>query len=90
VCGTGFEVLPVLSIDRHAIGGGKPGEITTLVRNAYLNVARGEEPKYRHWLAPVYPKDGPGAQSSPKESSTLQHGSDGPPLFRILHKVTDP
>jgi branched-chain amino acid aminotransferase len=61
LCGTGFEVLPVLSIDRHVIGGGKPGEITTLIRNTYLKAARGEEPKYRHWLTAVHEKEGPGA-----------------------------
>ena len=56
LCGTGFEVVPVLSIDRHAVGSGKPGELTTALRDSYLKAASGEDDRYRHWLSPVHEK----------------------------------
>ena len=54
VCGTGFEVVPVLAVDRHPVGSGKPGEITVALRNSYLKVVRGENANYSEWLSPVY------------------------------------
>jgi branched-chain amino acid aminotransferase len=54
VCGSGLEVTPILSIDRHRIGKGLPGEITVAIRDAYLRVARGEMEQYTGWLSPVY------------------------------------
>ena len=54
LCGTGFEVVPVLSIDRHPVGDGKPGELTMALRDSYLKVVRGEESRYGDWLSPVY------------------------------------
>lgn len=54
VCGTGLEIVPVLGVDRHAVGGGKPGELTLALRDSYLQVARGENSKYRDWLTPAY------------------------------------
>ena len=59
VCGSGLEVTPILSIDRHPLGGGKPGGLTMSVREAYLQVVRGERPQYRGWLSPVYGQDEP-------------------------------
>jgi branched-chain amino acid aminotransferase len=53
VCGSGLEVVPVLSIDRHRIGNGKPGEITAAIRDAYLGIARGDDPRYGEWLTAV-------------------------------------
>ena len=55
LCGTGFEVVPVLSIDRHPVAAGKPGELTMGLRESYLKVARGEESKYGDWRTSVYP-----------------------------------
>jgi branched-chain amino acid aminotransferase len=54
LCGTGFEVVPVLSVDRHLVNGGKPGEVTMALRNLYLNVARGKDSRYYDWLTPVH------------------------------------
>jgi branched-chain amino acid aminotransferase len=50
ICGTGLEVVPILSIDRHLIAKGQPGRLTTTVREQYFQVARGEMPQYQHWL----------------------------------------
>jgi len=54
ICGSGLEVVPVLSIDRHPVGKGTPGELTTAIRDTYLRVAAGEIPQYRDWCSPVY------------------------------------
>lgn len=53
ICGSGLEVTPVLSIDRHQISKGKPGEMTTAIRKSYLKAVHGELPQYRHWLSKV-------------------------------------
>lgn len=53
-CGTGAEVTPILSIDRHEVGNGGVGHYTERLREAYLNVARGSHQQYRCWLTPVY------------------------------------
>ncbi|HKV43176.1 MAG TPA: branched-chain amino acid transaminase [bacterium] len=53
-CGSGWEVTPVRSIDRYAIGKGKPGPITQRLQETYFSVAEGRVPQYRHWLTPVY------------------------------------
>jgi branched-chain amino acid aminotransferase len=54
VCGTGVEVTPLASIDRRPIGEGGLGPITRKVMELYRRVVLGEEPKYVHWLTPVY------------------------------------
>ena len=42
LCGTGVQVAPVTEIDGRVIGTGKPGRITMLLQNRYLEVMRGE------------------------------------------------
>ncbi|MBM3776546.1 MAG: branched-chain amino acid aminotransferase [Acidobacteria bacterium] len=54
VCGSGLEVTPILSIDRHSISGGRPGPLTQAIRDSYLKAARGELERYADWLTPVY------------------------------------
>jgi len=53
LCGTGVEVVPVLSIDRHLVGQGKPGKISQAIRDTYIKVAKGQVSRYEHWLTPV-------------------------------------
>ncbi len=55
-CGTGVEVTPIGSVDQIPLGSGGVGPITRQIRDLYFRVVRGEEPKYRAWLTPVYPK----------------------------------
>jgi len=54
LCGTGEEVAPVISIDGHLIGDGKPGEVTKKLQTLYFDIVRGAVPKYRGWITPVY------------------------------------
>ncbi len=53
-CGTGAQIAPVIEIDRRPIGSGSAGPISTMIKDKYIQVCRGEIPKYHHWLTPVY------------------------------------
>jgi len=55
-CGSGAEITPVVSVDRHQLGNGKVGTLTTKLRKHYLEVTRGEINKYNKWITPVYKK----------------------------------
>ena len=52
--GTAAEVTPVVEIDGRAIGEGRPGPVTTRLRDLYGRVVRGEVEKYLAWVTPVY------------------------------------
>lgn len=55
-CGTGVEVVPVVSVDHRPVGSGKIGPIAQRMRDLYFRIVRGQEPAYRHWCLPVYQK----------------------------------
>jgi branched-chain amino acid aminotransferase len=48
--GTAAELVPVREIDDHAIGNGKPGEITTVLGSAFDDALHGRTERYRDWL----------------------------------------
>jgi branched-chain amino acid aminotransferase len=54
LCGTGAQISPVVSVDHRAIGDGQVGAITSRIRDVYFRAVRGEEPRYRDWVTPVY------------------------------------
>ena len=57
LCGSGWEITPILAVDRLPLGDGKePGRLTRAIEQCYFAVARGEKPAYRRWLTPVYGK----------------------------------
>lgn len=51
--GTAAEVTPVTEVNGKKIAGGQPGPVTLRLQTAFLNAARGKDPKYASWLAPV-------------------------------------
>ncbi|HRU05933.1 MAG TPA: branched-chain amino acid transaminase [Candidatus Brocadiia bacterium] len=53
-CGTGAEVVPVVSIDHRAVGNGEQGPVTTAICELYRRVVHNEVPKYSAWCHPVY------------------------------------
>lgn len=53
LCGSGWEVVPISSVDRLPVGAGKPGPVTARIRETYLDVVRGGRDRYAHWLTPV-------------------------------------
>jgi branched-chain amino acid aminotransferase len=67
--GTAAELVPVREIDDHAIGGGRPGEVTRVLQGAFDDAIHGRSERYREWLdlvqAPALetPTGEPSAQS---------------------------
>jgi branched-chain amino acid aminotransferase len=51
--GTAAELVPVREIDDHAIGDGKPGEISRAIQVAFDDALHGRTERYREWLDPV-------------------------------------
>ena len=54
--GTAAHVTPVSEIDHRKIGNGDIGEITANLQKIYVDIIRGNNPKYMHWCTPVYTK----------------------------------
>ena len=40
-CGSGYEITPILSIDRFGLGDGDVGPITKRISSAYMDIVRG-------------------------------------------------
>jgi branched-chain amino acid aminotransferase len=53
VTGTAAELTPVREIDDHAVGDGRPGEVTRAVQAAFEDALHGRSERYREWLDPV-------------------------------------
>lgn len=51
--GTAAEVKSVTEIDNIIIGNGKPGKITRMLQNAFLNVVMGKDERFSEWLTPI-------------------------------------
>ncbi|NLG74295.1 MAG: branched-chain amino acid transaminase [Chloroflexi bacterium] len=52
--GTAAQITAVTRVDHRPVGSGTMGPITTRLRALFDDVVRGRNPKYRHWLTPVY------------------------------------
>jgi branched-chain amino acid aminotransferase len=48
--GTAAELVPVVEVDDHKIGTGKPGEVTRLLQDAFDDAIHGRSERYREWL----------------------------------------
>ena len=48
--GTAAEVTPCGYLDGRAVGNGKRGPITAHIQEIFFDAARGNDPKYDHWL----------------------------------------
>jgi len=53
-CGTGQEIVPVVSVDRHPVGTGNVGPLTATLQQRYFALVRGETEEHKDWLTPVY------------------------------------
>jgi len=56
--GTAAQVTAVTRVDFRPVGNGKMGPITTHLYELFQDILRGRNPKYQHWLTPVYEKVG--------------------------------
>ena len=48
--GTAAELTPIREVDHRVIGEGHAGPVAKALQEAFFNVVKGEDPKYKHWL----------------------------------------
>ncbi|MGH7049271.1 MAG: branched-chain-amino-acid transaminase [Acetobacteraceae bacterium] len=53
-CGSGYEVQPILSLDRLAIGSGAPGPMTRALQEAYFGTAEARLDDHPEWRTAIY------------------------------------
>lgn len=54
LCGSGQEVLPIVSVARQPVGTGRPGPVTRAVQKAYLDLVHGRVAAHADWRTPVW------------------------------------
>lgn len=54
LCGTAAEITSITEIDHFTIGSGNMGEVTAKLERTLLEIFRGDNSKYSHWLTQVY------------------------------------
>ncbi len=54
VTGTAAEITPIISVDNHKVGIGKPGEITKKISDYYQKIVVSKVKKFEGWLTPVW------------------------------------
>jgi branched-chain amino acid aminotransferase len=54
LCGSGYEITPILSIDRFPLGNGEVGPLTKKLSRAYMGLVRGVDKRRSEWRTPVY------------------------------------
>ena len=53
-CGSGYEITPIVSIDRFPLGDGEVGALTRRMLRAYMDVVRGIDKRYSEWRTATY------------------------------------
>ncbi|HAC86372.1 MAG TPA: branched-chain amino acid transaminase, partial [Gammaproteobacteria bacterium] len=53
LCGSGYEVMPIVDIDGYRIGDGTVGKNTQAIFDTYDAATRGANNRYDHWLTSV-------------------------------------
>ena len=53
-CGSGYEITPIVSVDRFPLGDGTVGPITERLLRAYMDIVRGADKRYPAWRTPTY------------------------------------
>ncbi len=53
-CGSGQEVVPIVSVIRQKVGTGTPGPVTRQVQQAYFDVVEGRVADHPEWRQPVW------------------------------------
>ena len=57
-CGSGYEITPIVSIDRFPLGDGRVGPMTRRLSSAYLDLVRGVDRSHAEWRTAVYGRAG--------------------------------
>ena len=55
-CGTGQEIMPILSVDKMLAGDGTPGKITKILQSEFTEIVRGNNQIFKSWISPTYKK----------------------------------
>lgn len=55
-CGTGQEIMPILSVDKMLAGDGTPGKTTKKLQSEFTEIVRGNNQIFKSWLSPTYKK----------------------------------
>ena len=53
-CGSGYEITPIVSVDRFTLGDGNVGPLTRRLSAAYMDLVRGIDPRWPEWRTPIY------------------------------------
>ena len=53
-CGSGYEITPILSVDRFNLGSGAVGPLSQRLITAYMDVVRGVDKRFPEWRTPIY------------------------------------
>ena len=53
-CGSGYEITPIVSIDRFPLGDGRIGPLTRRLSTAYMDLVRGADRSHAEWRTAVY------------------------------------
>ena len=53
-CGSGYEITPILSVDRFNLGSGAVGPVTQRLLTSYMDVVRGVDKRFPEWRTPIY------------------------------------
>jgi branched-chain amino acid aminotransferase len=54
LCGSGYEITPITSIDRFPLGTGQIGPLTRRLSAAYMDLVRGIDTRRPEWRTPIY------------------------------------
>jgi branched-chain amino acid aminotransferase len=57
-CGSGYEITPIVSVDRFPLGDGRPGPLTRQLGGAYMDLVRGIDRSHPEWRTAVYQRAG--------------------------------
>lgn len=49
VCGSGMDVVPIISVDNITVGNGNKGPMTQAIQDAYFRLGTGEDPAHPEW-----------------------------------------
>jgi branched-chain amino acid aminotransferase len=52
--GTGWEIMPAVSVDHLDVGDGKTGPITKAIADIYKKIATAQDPRFPEWRTPVW------------------------------------
>jgi len=53
LCGTTMEIVPVISVDKMAVGNSKKSQLTKTIKQRYFDVVRGKVDAYKEWISPL-------------------------------------